>query len=154
MKTIKDLNSKFWYRFIKVLYFLSLGMIIIISCLATFFYFPVSIDIDVDKTHITCSNDKVYSLREAGISRISSSYLDYYNQAQVKKRCSTDLKYVNTDDIITSNFKNINFIYENRDWTSIIGYSVLWILITVAFFEFSRRMFYYIVLGKIKPPKK
>ncbi|GEM_PF-1305990 len=43
--------------------------------------------------------------------------------------------------------------YTNRNWVAIIGFSLLSIVATLLFFEVIRRIFYYIVLGSLRPKK-
>ncbi len=44
--------------------------------------------------------------------------------------------------------------HTNRDWVKMLGFSLLAISTTAVVFEFFRRVFYYIFLGKIFPKRK
>lgn len=139
MKTIEELNTKWWYRILKVGYFIALVLTLIGYLTAIFFsynptliksYDPttglnaISLDPQFDKYRINTTPEEITALK---IAR------DKFNAIPNKKLTS---------------------IYNQRDWRAIIRFSLLSIIITLLFFESIRRIFYYILFGKFSPNKK
>lgn len=210
-KTIEYLNSRAWYRFLKVVFiFIFLAAILIVN--------GVNISegigrIDDDKTLIYCNggDKRVLTAKQAGVHFSNYEFIKgfdykkfyegYYNEYDIEnilEACYDKLpKYNNKEDIylmqrvyeitgfkaspkqydedyLKEQLKIIAEGYKSKDQkTSYLDYSVhlfdikpvytykdfiLYLFLanfSVLFiFEILRRVFYYIVLGSIKPQKK
>jgi len=87
--------------------------------------------------------------------------IDEKNDEKIKNMCNQ-----NSDDIVRYNLEKpldksgirsfeyqIAPVYKTR-WTSIVGYSILILLVMIVVTEIIRRIFYYIIFGKLFPQKK
>jgi len=209
-KTISYLNSKTWYRFLKVVFiFIFIAVILIAN--------GINISegigrIDKDKTLIYCNggDKRVITARQAGVYFSNYEFIKgfdykkfyegYYNEYTIKdilRACYDKVPEYNNDediylmqrvyeiqgfkanpkkfneDYLKEQFKVMTEGYKSKDQKiSYLDYSihlfdikpaytykdfVLYSLITnfsiLLFFEVLRRVFYYIVLGTIKPKK-
>ena len=114
MKTLKDLNTKIWYRLLKVLYLVFLFWVLIIGILLSIFEEWVSIDKNETKIICYSREDPLFLFPDKHISfnwqKINNLYLSNYNFKQKK----LDYKYfINYNDRISSEIV-INCINENR----------------------------------------
>lgn len=88
MKTIAELNTKWWYRFLKVGYFPFFFLILIGSPIGIFYaYEPIY---DDEKSYIKCANGKEFLLRENGIFLYSKN-MDSYDKEKAENLCSETL---------------------------------------------------------------
>lgn len=209
-KTISYLNSKAWYRLIKVIYIL-----VFITALISFNLFLYSINglktVDQDKTQIQCNigDRKTFTSKSINLNLDKSDFkndkFDYeqffrnYNDFEIKnilKECSPesaknlidsldvfriqriyeitgikgaekeyDKDYLNSEtQKITSGYKTsdekanyLDFSVKFFDikpvftYNEFIKYFLIGNLIMLLIFEGIKRIFYYIVLGSIKP---
>lgn len=209
-KTISYLNSKAWYRFLKIVFiFIFIAVILIAN--------GINISdgigrIDKDKTLIYCNggDKRVLTARQAGVYFSNYEFIKgfdykkfyegYYNEYTIKdilQACYDKVPEYNNDediylmqrvyeiqgfkanpkkfdeDYLKEQFKVMTEGYKSKDQKiSYLDYSihlfdikpaytykdfVLYSLITnlsiLLIFEVLRRVFYYIVLGTIKPKK-
>lgn len=189
-KTITYLNSKMWYRFIKVIFILSFILAIIFPLIGV--YFEYKPEFDNKKSYVVCKDGRTVSLEDNNIY-LYSSYIGSNDDLTIKQRCGNSFsseefkKGVSDDMIIERLLANRNksfdvdnaikygyskkeiadYLIKNIDkteyklvsiltptkWNAIVGYSFLVILSVIAFFELIKRIFYYIVLGAIRPKK-
>jgi len=56
------------------------------------------------------------------------------------------------DKVLGKNYSMVEK-YTSRNWTQTINYSLLALLGVTIIFELIRRIFYYVVLGKLRPAK-
>jgi len=158
-KTISYLNSKMWYRFIKVIYLLILFIGLVGYSISIFvFYSP---KYDNNKSYIKCANGKNFILSQNEINLYSDFMWDS-DMEKAKSLCfdgivnfTTD-KYGQTRLGHTSETDNsgkyeLVSIYTNRNWIATIGFTLLSIISNLLVFEAIRRVFYYIALGTIRP---
>lgn len=169
-KTISDFNNKIWYRAVKVVYillFLAIAIITITLFLAEG-EFRV---LDIPNSKIVCQygNEKQFlmkdiftkdempialpsysSTQQGGLfSRIAQEQL----QNQILKSCEIN------QVTIENSFKGgkADFVPDpfraEEKYKIQIGYLLLSLLIVVIVFETIKRIFYYILLGNIKPQK-
>jgi hypothetical protein len=188
MKTVKELNEKWWYRLLKVVVGFLLSLTVIGICTAIFFEFEPQFS--NEESYIKCENGKEFILSKNGIT-LFSDYMYSYDTQKARELCRNapiqmtreeyKLKFgeepvieERTAEDTTSRKglslaeikgEKINFekyripqftlvsVYTDRNWYAIITFSLLTLLGTLLFLEVSRRIFYYIVLGKLKPPK-
>ncbi len=170
MKTIGDLNNRWWYRFAKVVY----STIFIISTLgfsigflwSTYWYPEIEI-VYLDSRLIQSVPRGTVSDLSSNISMSRSEYRKKYEQytkdnvrgltleelVAIGAKPST-LSFGPDNSVIPVNQFKTRINVEYRDWWSALGYSFLSIFINLFLFEFGRRSFYYIVTGKINPSKK
>lgn len=189
-KTISYLNSKVWYRSLKVIFILSFILAIIFPLIGV--YFEYKPEFDNKKSYVVCKDGRTVSLEDNNIY-LYSSYVGGDDDLTIKKRCTAALTFdefkkdlsdyasierllenrsdgFDVDNAIKAGYskeevqkyleKTINkteyklvSIYTPIHWVAVVGYSFLIILSVIVFFEIIKRIFYYIVLGVIKPKK-
>ncbi len=176
MKTIAELNKKWWYRLLKVFYvlifLLALGVAvaIILDELAPY------MTTDMGSSTVKClsGNEKTFSFRE--VNTLTSTDLSedkYLILSKAAKLC--ELKAENGDKLSEYDFMNIyrqdkklhetlsNYIDNSHkitfrqkqvnSWFDVIGASILSFISILLIFEVIKRIFYYIVLGSLRPKK-
>ncbi|QQR76582.1 hypothetical protein IPJ63_03750 [Candidatus Nomurabacteria bacterium] len=169
-KDLKYLNSKWWYRLMKVLIFSILVYALVGIPIAVFdSYAP---RFDYENSYISCANGKTFSLKNGGIYAFSDN-LGAHNVDRAIELCvdviksSTEVSYVpvsvrealtlkyGTPSINSGKYEFVA-IYTDRNWIASLSYSIMAIMATLLIFELIRRVFYYIVLGSFFPdnPKK
>lgn len=185
-KTISYLNSKIWYRFLKVIYIgLILLCVIILTALAMEFYKPHNVqDYRIDCKADYTNKKSFLAEKEAGI------YIYKYSNETIYQSLSseTKLKIRNLCDISETeaslaNEKAMSFVQEQRkigtdesiiqkniddnmrpysieesniiegSYAEVVIRALLYIIILFLLFEFFRRIFYYIILGTMRPKK-
>lgn len=167
MKTIADLNSKWWYRLVKVVYVFLLFSWTIGTAVGVYFLFEP--EFDNENSYIACESGKNYRLSENGIF-LYSEYMGYYDDKLAKELCTStetmtaeeyEEKYgeppktflsLDLEKYRLTEYKLIS-VYTERDWIATIWYMFLGFLGWLLFFELVRRIFYYVVLGKLIPKK-
>lgn len=161
MKTISELNAWWWYRLLKVVSLFLLLAFIVGTPIGIFInYGP---QYDNDNSYIKCANGKTFKLEPNGIYTYSD-YLDSYDIEKAEGLCFDGTIEVVEDRFgekrpqITSRTTNsgkyeLISIYTERDWVATIGFTLLSIVGYLVFFEIVRRVFYYILLGSIRPQK-
>jgi len=171
MKTIADLNGRWWYRLVKVIYIFLLFSWSIGTAIGI--YFILEPKFDNENSYITCENGENYKLEENGIY-LYSPYIGIYDEMKIEELCSAPVKLTAEEyeqrygepppsyyeKIKPVDFKPLNppdyelvSIYTERNWFATIGYILLAILGWLLFFEIVRRVFYYVVLGSLVPKK-
>ena len=194
MKTITELNEKWWYRFIKVIFFFLFTFFLVISVVTPYIIFS-----DATKKVVYCANGKILTedvLRYSDI-RLNShdSFVSVDDTTNIRGLCVPESKYiskiqmqkifderpagVNIDKLLSKFIENgwvvegvntetskiyreytaddlnkINFeIKKDTEWLEMLGTILGSFLGTIIIFEILKRVFYYIILGKIKPIK-
>jgi hypothetical protein len=176
MKTIADLNSKWWYRLVKVVYVFLLLLLIAGTLVGIYFIFEPKFD--NENSYITCENGESYKLSDNGIYTYSG-YLDSTDKGKVQKLCATPIKMTTEEyekkygqgltreqleemgaepkalDLEKYRLAKYDLVsvYTERNWYGTIGFVLLSLFGWVLFFEIVRRIFYYIVLGSLIPRK-
>ena len=161
-KTISYLNSKIWYRFIKVIYLLILFISIVGYSTAIFISY--SQEYDNTKSYIKCANGKNFILSQNEID-LHSDFMGSSDREKSKSLCFDGLNSIEkTDSDHIFRLKTISetensgkyelvSIYINRNWIVTIEFILLSIIGNLFIFEAIRRGFYYVVLGSIRPKK-
>ncbi|KKS26284.1 MAG: hypothetical protein UU87_C0003G0204 [Parcubacteria group bacterium GW2011_GWA2_42_11] len=155
MKTINELNSKAWYRLLKV--FFILVFIFIIVAYVEMISTKMMDNINLEKSTIKCeSGNKETSLKDAGILP-SIYYIDSHTDYLIRTRCGK-IKFIPSENKFSNIINNegdysVDLIYYN-DWIGMIVRITIFIILLSAIFEIIRRIFYYIALGKINPSEK
>ena len=154
-KTISYLNSKAWYRFIKVIYILCVFFVILIEISIVISEYQPKFD--NNNSYITCHDGRKINLKENNIY-LYRDYISFTDENRIKNICKTD-KQKSLDEIWANtkvnNSKNYELvaIYKPADKVEAIGVLFIFIVITLLFFEIIKRIFYYIAFGTIKPAK-
>lgn len=194
MKTITELNSKWWYRLVKVIYLLTF-----VTALGSSLFIPPMVYLDPYEKEIECGNGlKINSnqLSDKGIYiNLYTSDAERDNDIKIKRICVPDTMYisrvtmqkifderpkgtdmdkaleifikngwtiegVNTSpdkvykEYTAEDFKNITYEVKGKiNWVEMISVMLGSFFGVLVFFELTRRIFYYVVLGAIKPTK-
>lgn len=155
MKTIPELQRKWWYRLLKV--FSLFVAFVSLICVITITWNTYGPEFDPVGSHIVCQDGRNFPVDKIGMY---SEFGVYNFDETFRTWCSTELfndnglmKLKKINDSISSE-QNYTLIvkYTSRSWLEFIGYSVLWILGILLVFEILRRVFYYIILGSVFPP--
>jgi len=165
-KTISYLKSKAWYRLVKVFFFLALLIVLGIFGFIAFSSKPYT-TIDQYNSKIVCNNGKEYKAGDHGIGiylpQVFSVIRGADNPADAQVLCVEGGSFVPeavsmdewTKLTSPTPLYKIEIVEKTvGNWWSFIGYIVLALFIILAIFEAIRRIFYYIVLGSIKPKNK
>jgi len=161
MKTLKELNLKWWYRLLKVVY--TVSFLIFISIV-----FWVSWDkttpkkiVDNDKTLLVCDSGKTYTSKQLKFDFANSSLGTFLKNQEFNQLCG----YKNIDNQNKfSDWESFNAQYEKHykidfkykkvgNRTITVIYFGISLLLFVIGFEIFRRLFYYVVLGSLRPKK-
>lgn len=180
-KTISHLNSKAWYRLIKVIY---LAVILIALGISTTVIVEAnSRRFDNKNSYITCNDGRKFYLKDTSV-HLSGGYVPSYYESDVRHLCLTNSElgdkaknkypaqysdltneeigrrlrdnnalFIESVNVQTKNY-NLTSIYKERNWLMTIGKAILAGAIILLAFEIFRRIFYYIILGRIFPIKK
>ncbi len=173
MKTIEELNERWWYRLVKVIITILLTLFAVGICTAIYFHYEPQLN--NERSYIKCENGKEFILSENNIT-LYSDYMGTYDEQKARELCrNTPIKmtseeykekygeeppsfYEKLEPIDLEKYRiqqyNLVSIYTEREWSAIIGYWLITIFGTLLFLEIIRRIFYYILLGKLKPSKK
>lgn len=84
MKTIADLNGKWWYRLVKVIYIFLLFSWSIGTAIGV--YFMLEPEFDNENSYITCENGENYKLEENGLY-LYSTYIGTYDKQKIQSLC-------------------------------------------------------------------
>ncbi len=174
MKTIAELNDKWWYRLLKVIYvvtFIAITYGVIDAYVLS--NSELAPHPDIEKSYIECSGGGVHSLSEIDIregdtflfvDNVLTSIKDDEKASQLCTIQMTASEYEERYD--TPPPAGIDFGkygrplgvnyelvvgYTDKKWGSIIGYSLCLLVIALFISEVIRRTFYYVVLGTLKP---
>ena len=164
--TIAYLNTKIWHRLLKVIYILIFISVSVYAVMLSIEEYSPHEALDYSKSLIICDNGETYTFSEArnvdddiAMEKLCLSpaektrrevFLDYQAFLEREKMGIPHPEY----EEIPLNYK-IQKVYKTiGGWYLVFGYSILWILIIYVALEITKRAFYYIVLGKINPPKK
>lgn len=150
MKTISELNSKVWYRFLKVIYVLLFILGLFYALIGGFFV--VSPTFVNEKSYIKCNDGREFTLNELGIS-LPGPYVPYqgYEDIVIKQNCGSTQWEKNNGYYVKKNYTLMPSL--TRDWFTTIGLSVFYVIVTIIIFQLIKRVFYYIILGSFRPPK-
>jgi hypothetical protein len=176
MKTVSELNSKWWYRLVKVAY-------VICFLLITTLIIEDTIDdkrpyqtIDLDNSFMVCTNFVnqrlgTFSYTRLGVSQSGINYSPASDVVSIKcniPEYKDDLNTVNTEGytqlaLLRNNsewIKEIRGSYRLEEtektvgsWLNVTLFVFLQIFGVAIVFEIVRRITYYIILGTIKPKK-
>jgi hypothetical protein len=167
MKTISELNSKIWYRFLKVIFVLAF---IVVSLITVFIVYDSNKSKWVNDYIVTCNfgdkttfaawNEKSILLTDYDLRNYISDIPDYKKEA-IQKACGiTQQDLNNLFDSITQGIDKEQKLFDVKKANVEIGnilkailFSLLSLVPVIIIFEIIKRAFYYIVLGSLRPPK-
>jgi len=157
MKTLTELNAKWWYRLLKVLYLLFAALMLLVIITVTVDEFSPSFDDEA--SYVQCNDGRQFPVDKVGMY---SDYITFENDEFFRFWCATTFfdkpdgtKGYSINEGASINAKNYTFVAKetSRDWVATIGYSFLAIVIVALITEILRRILYYIILGTIRPKK-
>ncbi|MES2225294.1 MAG: hypothetical protein V4480_00605 [Patescibacteria group bacterium] len=157
MKTLTELNSKWWYRLLKVLYII-LALIILGVSIALIVVSNAP-EFDNKASYVQCDDGRTFPVDKIGMY---SDFVDSYNDRNFRTWCATTLVEENGVQKLkpingfVPDEKNFTFVAKEtaRNWMGTIGYSVIALVVVLLLSELLRRMFYYITLGSIRPKRQ
>lgn len=168
-KTISSINTHAWYRLLKVMYAL---IFLVLIFLSIFIIYSLNTSrsttlIDNNNTIIDCSLPAYHTITASrgSVSFVATDFVngDFQNfdkNAQIQDACGMT-NYVNNvianphafDRSPTNLFSVYPAYAQIIEWPNIIFYSFIAILIELALAEGIRRIFYYVVMGSVRPQK-
>ncbi len=167
MKTISELNNKWWYRLVKVIFSL---IIFVLTVVTVIFVFQANKNYEVSDSYIKCNQgnkDSFYATKDKNIV-INKSHSEYNSLSDAER------KHILEACNITENPTSLLSIEEIRQLDKIYGvylfeyrqverdedntpmailYSIFTIFIWYIIFEIIKRTIYYVILGSINPKK-
>ncbi|HRH55289.1 MAG TPA: hypothetical protein PK609_00265 [Candidatus Paceibacterota bacterium] len=164
--SLADLNSKWWYRLLKVGYIGLFGIMTLVMLIAI--YDENEPDSLVVDHRIICTGGNHSTFQASRDKRIdlsgysSSLGLESLSNAQrytLRIACGEEEVRSSPREILDAKYNNdtlpsveIEDIALTRgSWIEVLLYSVAYLIAVALLFEFGRRLFYYIVLGTWKP---
>ncbi len=168
MKTITELNTKIWYRFVKVIFIILMLIIAGISVTVAFSEvgsyqddFIVKCNLG-NKTTFTANKDKGIYIPTYNDYSTNLEKLPDWAKEGIHKACEiTKEESFNKLDAIMKGTDDGSKFYDltptkvpTTTYFSASMWSLLAILIALIIAEIIRRASYYILLGAIRPPKK
>jgi sensor histidine kinase YesM len=178
MKTITELNSKWWYRLVKVAFIICFLLISTLIVEDTIDNKRPYQTIDLDNSFMVCTdflNQRLstFSYTQLGVSQSERNYNPSVDT--VSEKCNIPEYKDNPDTIDTSgksrlfllrNNNNSEWIKRIRDsyrlevtektvgsWLNVALLVFIQIVGVAIVFEIVRRILYYVILGTIKPKK-
>jgi hypothetical protein len=164
METISQLNSKIWYRLLKVMYVVMFLLIIISS---VWIAFEENKPYQSDEYLISCNegNRKNFMARDEGILFLPSlgenkeiSFIPSYTDSEIKSECEIypSFGYVPVAERTYSPPPySVSYApLSHGSYLEAFGIAALAFVVVLFVFEFIRRAFYYIVLGKVYPQRR
>ena len=158
-KTVEFLNTKAWYRTVKVVYILSVLVVI-------FLIFSIFLDsqvLDIPNSKIICQygNEKSFLIKELYKNSVPT-ILEIYDDYNDLKNAETSLDILGACEVkeikqlIISGrtYGDVTPYVIEKKYKIQFDYLLIALLVTTAIFEAIRRIFYYIVLGTINPQGK
>lgn len=135
-KTISYLNSRVWYRILKVFYLL----VLTISIIASFIFFIQNKDIDKENSKIICQKGNKKEFYYKDVSNALIDICEIPTGMIMEPEASGSFKGFVLDPYRFEYKYKINY-----------NYLILSISIQLLLFELVRRIFYYIALGTLRP---
>lgn len=169
-KTISYLNSKAWYRFLKVI-FVVMFLIVLMGFNSIIFSDGIK-KLDLTKSTIICNADETLGTEKHQITfeDVDKYFIvkefdnyNYYNFIKTWKddalaivnKCNEGSKWhprlIDFGPNINPPEFEINPVYS---YITFVEYFIVGNLIVLFIFEAIRKAFYYVVLGSLKPAKK
>jgi hypothetical protein len=160
MKNVQELNGRWWYRFLKVVFIVFI--LLTIGLFSLVVYSGGTTQIDLNHTIIECKvgNKTSFTPQSKGINLNINDFVDgdvIDRGGKIEQACDTppDLSYFgylnrNPELIFPNSIFNIELSYNHYRFIEII---IVGNILILCFYEIVRRIFYYIALGSIKSQK-
>lgn len=145
-----NLEEKFAYRAIKVLYILSFALVILISGVIGWDSKPQKY-IDSSLSYIQCSNGNKYTFDAVGIYAYSKKQFTEYNDRDARFACAYAKKYDYSNNLPIPNQKNYttSFIESVRgSWGAAIAWWFFGVLGGYILLNVAKETLLYLFLGK------
>ncbi len=164
MKTLEDLNKKWWYRFLKVIYSFVFLMLLAGSL---FVVYESNKSYQSADYSVKCNYGNMSSFiagQDKGIiinNYVNNGSLTEAQNQQLRKACNISVQdiekglsaiYLGTGGP-KAPFTLTELSIDNGGTESVLSYSLLVFVLLSGIFEIIKRSFYYISLGKINPEK-
>lgn len=169
MKTVSELNSKWWYRLVKVAYVAVFAIFALgaVSAITDEFW-PTSIVIDHEVVCLEGNRSTFQASRDERIdlssysSDIGLSTLSNPQRYSLRVACGLEAKAETPREAIIAMRGNdtipaitiTEISLTDGGFVEAIVYSLAALLGVAVVFELFRRLFYYVVLGSLRPKKK
>ncbi len=182
MKTISELNNKWWYRLAKVIFSL---IVFVLTIVTVFFVFQANKTYKVSDVYVKCNagnKQSFYAMKDKSIAINISHYENYLltdtERKQIlevcnltgneKRRPTLEEIYgvkgrsapLSDEDINQLDKVYEVYLFEHRqvdieedNTLTAILYSIFSIFIWYIIFEIIKRTIYYVILGSINPKK-
>ena len=157
MKTVHELNQKWWYRLTKVIFIgTEVLVLVVVIGLIVEQYEP---RFDDENSYVYCNSGGFSGFRPKDVgASVYGDYISSFDDRDFRMLCNpTVIKKADGTLMVKRGEptpeKNYTFTakYTSRDWTNTLLYSAVAIIVVLFIFELLRRIFYYIVLGSIRP---
>ncbi len=159
MKTISELNERWWYRLLKVVY-MSICLIVTISII-TLIYTDNPPKFNVLESSIQCLDGREFML--GAYPNLYSEYLSSEDRNNFQTWCTTEQTGVENGRAVIKKLDNYGTPitqyefkpnYLPRDWGNIIWGTFLTIVGAYVITRIIQCTFYYVVLGSMHPRKR
>jgi len=157
-KTLGHLNGKSWYRLLKVFYFSTIVIVSLASVIGVFVLNQPSENGNY-YSYAQCKNGTTVDLEGNGIYSFNG-YISSDDSNTIEQKCGishtdTSANFQAGQRVPLSAFlqNNYQLVVSPTNWFLIITYSLITILVILAFFELLKRLFYYVILGSFRPKK-
>ena len=164
--TIAYLNTKIWYRFLKIIYvFIFISASVYALRMVIDEYSPYE-TLDYNKSLIICNNGDIYTFKKAygdGSDETLKRLCLTAEETRRRELCRRNpdsglitpkefLKFKKCKEI-SLNYKTKSIYKTIGGWHLVFGYFILAMLIICVALEIIKRVFYYLVFGKFRPKK-
>ncbi len=174
MQTVSELNTKWWYRLVKVVYLVALVVVSLSVANTVLNNTAPYMTIDLDKSTLVCLKGGGlvnYVISFSEVNRIENSSVayrvlekDWDRDDLIGRLCNIKDRSDNSGSYIAVNSYNWRqeVLSLHRldkvdkqigNWYLTFFYGLFSLFVVCMFFEILRRSFYYVVLGSLKPKK-
>lgn len=155
METIREINTKVWYRALKVVFTVCYAFALLAAGMIVFEETSPYEMYSYDRSYIQCADGSTFNLAERGIYHVpgNNTALSKEDSAVAVGLCSS---LNGTAAIPSPDFTNYTVVpvktsFNNYSFLERLWYGALAMGAVVMVFEAIRHVFYYIALGKLFP---
>ncbi len=149
-------QDTWWFRLLKTIWIIGFVLALVLVVVFASFYAKDSTSINKERSYFICDNGTRIDFDEINSSNIYSSYLSDTEKRTIKKMCIQNDQTLSltppTDagiDRLIPNFKMHLVEQPASNIGAMLGYTAIAILSVIFIFELVKRIFYYIVFGKL-----
>lgn len=151
-----DKQNTWWFRLLKILWIAGFAIVLVAIVGFVTVYSKDSTTLDKGQSYFLCDTGKRIGFEEINSSNIYSSYLGDSEKREIKRKCiegDQALAFTAPTDAgidkLKPNFKMYQAEKHAMDIGPLLGYTALGLLAAIIVFELIKRVFYYIVFGKL-----